>query len=386
MENEKEIIKFEDLFKEEHEPKQSDQGPVNKGKYSSAILVYLLIMFVLATVLYIVLSGVTSLQKTYSEDEVLLENVAYDTQSLAVMDQATYDTYMPTYANYITVIGDYEGYAILVNGNNTDYETLLMTTDDTTGESVLNITAIEDVFSAAPTITTWNGDITIHLYAGKTQTLPDFFTGTYTAVEGPVTQFSDFANSLVNFIIYLVLLPLLILILKRDLVFDYQMIMKQKSQWPSIIIFGYLYLIIGNLFANYASGFLGSLFGIAPDESINQMTIIRALDSNGVILMVLSAVVLGPLAEELIFRKSIFGLIRNNTWALIVSSLVFGSIHLVGEASIITALVNGLSYFVMGFVFGYIYMKNNRNIFASLSVHVLTNTVSIAYVLFQIYA
>ncbi len=381
MDNEKEIIKFEDLFESEHKPTQSDQGPVGKGRYSSAILVYLLIMFVFASVLFIALSGVPSLQKTYNEDEVLLENISYDTQSLAIMDLTIYDAYKSTYDNYIAEIGIYEGYAILTNINNTYYEALFMPN----GETTINPTVIANVFSQNPTTTTWNGEIAIHLYAGTSQTLPDFFTGTYTEVTGPVTQFSDFANSLINFIIYIVLLPLLILVLKRDLVFDYQIIMKQKNRWASIIIIGYLYLMIGNALANLGSSALGNLFGVSPDESINQLTIIRALDSNGVIFMIVSAVILGPLVEEMIFRKSIFGLIKNDVLALIVSSLVFGSIHLVGEASVMSALVNGLSYFVMGAVFGLIYIQNKRNIYASLSVHILTNLVSVGFIIFQIY-
>ena len=89
----------------------------------------------------------------------------------------------------------------------------------------------------------------------------------------------------------------------------------------------------------------------------------------------------GLVVEELIFRKAIFGLIKSNGMALFVSTFVFGIIHLVGEASIQEALVNGISYFVMGFIFGYIYIKNNRNIMIPIAVHILSNLVSVLFIL-----
>jgi hypothetical protein len=100
------------------------------------------------------------------------------------------------------------------------------------------------------------------------------------------------------------------------------------------------------------------------------------------VLIFISAVIIGPVVEELIFRKAIFGLISNDKVALAVSTFIFGAIHLLGEASILEALVNGVAYFVMGFVFGYIYLKNNRNIMVPIIVHVLSNLISVIGILF----
>ena len=107
------------------------------------------------------------------------------------------------------------------------------------------------------------------------------------------------------------------------------------------------------------------------------MTIVRMLNSNGIVFIVLSAVLIGPVVEELVFRKSIFGLIKNNTIAILVSSIIFGAIHLTAEASFAEALINGISYFAMGLVFGFIYIKNQRNIMAPIAVHILVNLISV---------
>jgi hypothetical protein len=122
---------------------------------------------------------------------------------------------------------------------------------------------------------------------------------------------------------------------------------------------------------------LSNAFSVPVSESINQITIVRMLNSDGVIFIVLSAVFIGPVVEELIFRKSIFGLIKNQNLALVLSALIFGAIHLTAEASIVTALINGISYFTMGAIFGYIYLKNNKNIMAPIVVHILVNLISV---------
>ncbi len=383
MEKDKDIIQFEDLFKEQPKEIKSDQQPDHKGRYSSAIVVYLLIMFVLASGLYLLFGNLSSFQQTYTEDQLILENVAYDTQSLAVMDISDYNLYKDDYQDYVAEIGEYMGFVILTNANNTYYDSLFYETDPITGDSVISTDKIDQVFSLSPIITTWDSqDLTINIYAGESQVLPSFFAVDYQEITGPITQISDFGNAVLNFLVYLALLPLLLIILKRDFVFDFNVMMTRKSQWFTIIVIGYLYLMLGNIFSNYTSSFLGDIFGLTQSESLNQITVIRSLESSGAVLMILSAVIMGPIVEELIFRKSIFGLFKSDKWALIVSTLIFGSIHLVGEASILSALVNGLSYFVMGFIFGFIYIKNKRNIFAPLAVHILSNTISIIAILF----
>ena len=112
-------------------------------------------------------------------------------------------------------------------------------------------------------------------------------------------------------------------------------------------------------------------------EAANQQAVISAVTSSTGILMIVSAVIIGPIIEELVFRKAVFGLISNNTVALIVSTLVFGFIHVMSEASVTEAIINGSSYFVMGFVFSFIYLKSDRNIMIPIAVHILNNAISI---------
>ncbi len=383
VDNEKEIIQFEDLFKNEIQPKKPNKyKPDRKGMYISAIFIYFVVMFVVATVLFLVIQDVPALQQTYTESELIIEQIAYDVDGIAIISEAVYQEYHEPYDGYVINISTYSDYAILVNTSNNYYTELMLDVDQVTEV----VTLKTDVFLGIiqdMTITTWDGGETlINIYAGKNQTLPYFFGADYYEVKGPITEPSDLGNSVLNFSVYLILLPSVFFILRIDFVGDFNEMKTKKNQWIPMIAIGYVYIIIGNVFSNYASNFLANVFSIAESESVNQITILRSLNSSGAILMVLSAVIMGPIVEELIFRKSIFGLFKNDKIALVVSAIFFGSIHLIGEVSILAALINGLSYFTMGFVFGFIYLQNNKNIFAPISVHILSNLISILAILF----
>jgi membrane protease YdiL (CAAX protease family) len=66
---------------------------------------------------------------------------------------------------------------------------------------------------------------------------------------------------------------------------------------------------------------------------------------------------------------------------MIISSFAFGIIHVLSEPSILALMINIIPYLVMGFVFGYLYIKHERNLFVVTMVHILTNIISIISIL-----
>jgi uncharacterized protein len=382
MNNNNEIIKFEDLFKEEIKQRKVRQNPEHKKNYGYALIVYILIMYAFASVLFLVAREIPSLKVTYTEEELILENIKSDLGGIAFMDDETYLFYKDQYEDDVISIGLYDEFHVLLNMNNDYYLGLLVLVNPETEQSEIRVQILEDMISQAPTIKQWSSGIKITIYEGNTQMIPDTLLGNTVILEGPLTVIKQFALALINFVIYIALLPGIAYLLKMDIVFDYQEAKEQKGQFFIAIIIGYLYIMLGNIASGYLSSFLSNIFGLVPGEAVNQEVIVSALRSDGMILMMISAIILGPIVEELIFRKAIFGLIKSDKMAIFISALVFGLIHLAGEASIQAALVNGISYFVMGFVFGYIYIKNNRNIMVPIVVHILSNLISIIVILF----
>jgi membrane protease YdiL (CAAX protease family) len=381
MNDNNEIIEFEDLFKDEIKERNEPPKPEDKKNYVYAIFSYLLVMFVLNALLLVAFSNIPNAIKEYTKDEIVLENIIIDVSGIALMETDTYDLYKQAYNGYAESLYTYQGYEIIYNTSNTYIEDLLLIKNDNDDIIGFNEDTFLSIFADdANLVNYWDTEKTLEItrYQTDDQLLPAYFiTENVEFIDYTGSSLSPFYQSLYQIVLYVILLLLLLRFLMHDLTYDFKLFKLVKNQWLVIIVTGYLYVMLGNYFSNFISTLLSNAFSMPINESINQISIVRMLNSEGVVFIVLSAVVIGPIVEELVFRKSIFGLIHNPKVALVISSLVFGAIHLTAEASIVTALINGVSYFTIGLVFGYIYIKNNKNIMAPIVVHILSNLISV---------
>jgi len=338
-------------------------------------------MFFINAIVISVIQLIPGSIKIYEKDEVVLEELLSDPFGIALMETSTYETYKNEYSGYIKSVYEYEDFSILYHHSNTYIESLLLVKDDDGAVVDFDEQTFLLIYETSDLrINYWdqNQAHRITRYQHDEQNLPDYFlTDDISLIENRLQGLTTFYMSLYQFVLYLILFGFIYTFMKNDVSYDFKKFKLIKNQWASIIIIGYLYVLLGNYLSNFISNMLSNASSIPISESVNQMTIVRMLNSNGVIFIVLSAVIVGPIVEELIFRKSIFGLIKNQNIALIVSSLIFGAIHLTAEASIAEALINGISYFTMGIIFGYIYIKNEKNIIAPIAVHILVNLVSV---------
>jgi len=125
-------------------------------------------------------------------------------------------------------------------------------------------------------------------------------------------------------------------------------------------------MVISNLFIIYViKG------GIAENEEA-----VRNLINISPIYMLFEVAIYAPLTEELIFRKSIRDIFKNK-WAFIITSgFVFGALHVISSVETTTDLLFLIPYCSLGFTFAYLYYKSN-NIFSSISMHAMHNTMAI---------
>lgn len=380
MDQEKEIITFEELFK--GEKKQTSKRPPenNKRGYTYSLLFYALVMYVVASILVILMMNMPSFTKTWTEDELVMDAVASDAGGFALVTTDVWNTYLSDYGDYVKTVGFYYGYVLVINSSNTEYYHLLMDPDFTESE-VIDPSKVELIIAFNSTVTAWTEDVEIAIYQGKNAPKPTTFTVDANIIEGPVTSITGEASSILNFVIYLIMVPGIIYFMKSDLILDFKDTKDKKREIIVPIIIGYAYVWVGNIVSTFLSTYLAGALDLEVGEAANQQAIISAVTSSAGILMIISAVFIGPVIEELIFRKAIFGLIKSNTVALIVSTFVFGLIHVISETSVQAAIVNGVSYFVMGFVFSYIYLKAERNVMIPIIVHIINNAVSILLIL-----
>ena len=125
-------------------------------------------------------------------------------------------------------------------------------------------------------------------------------------------------------------------------------------------VIGFFLVFLGQSIGAYIEFALGIEAGSENTESIMEVTKIAPI-------MILAVVVLGPILEELVFRRVIFGsIIQNyNFWiASIVSAVVFAAIHM--------DFTHILLYTICGMIFAFLYHKTKRLI-TPIIAHVLLN-------------
>lgn len=138
-----------------------------------------------------------------------------------------------------------------------------------------------------------------------------------------------------------------------------------KEYFSKYLKYWFLALIImavSNILISFING--GAIAG-------NEETI-RQTFSKAPVYMFISAVFLAPLLEELTFRQGIRNIFSNDLVFIIISGLVFGGLHVVGNVNSVIDLLYLIPYCTPGFIFAYIMTKTD-NVFVSMGIHFLHN-------------
>lgn len=134
------------------------------------------------------------------------------------------------------------------------------------------------------------------------------------------------------------------------------------------------YYLFG-LFAMFGFNILNSyIFDIG--NTTNEETIRAAIDVFPVYIFI-TAVIIGPIQEELVFRFSFNKAIRNKIAFIIISSLLFSYMHTTSDMNSLIDLLYLLPYLPLGISFAYILVKS-KNIFTTIAFHTLHNGVLVS--------
>lgn len=137
----------------------------------------------------------------------------------------------------------------------------------------------------------------------------------------------------------------------------------KKSSLPAAIgwgVLGFLLLIIGQSIA----AMIEMAIGIDPG-SANTQTLVRIAEV--VPYAIIAVVLFGPILEELVFRRVVFGSLNQtmNFWiATAISALVFALVHL--------EFTHLLLYFTTGLILAALYQRTKR-ILTPIIAHILLN-------------
>ena len=186
-------------------------------------------------------------------------------------------------------------------------------------------------------------------------------------------------SALYNIIIYAVLFIPLFISYSFELSYDmYSFISIKPYRKQLLIFFGifYIFTIIGSILSTIV---------YKDSSSVNQESINATIKNSsfGFVAMFITAVLVGPIVEELVFRQAFFDVFENKYLSIGISSLFFASIHVIssiGKSPLYMVSIT-IPYIASGLAFGIIYEKSHRNIWLSIIVHAATNAISLIIVM-----
>lgn len=180
-----------------------------------------------------------------------------------------------------------------------------------------------------------------------------------------------------NAIIYITLIVSCLILLKKEIITDFKKLEKQNA----VKVFLTCLAGVGLVYAgNIVGSILTSIFG-GTGSSANQEALEKILFSPYGFLMIVFIVVVGPIVEELVFRKSMHEILRSlklPTWLVLgISSVLFGLIHVISAGD----FVEVFPYILMGVTIGSLEIKT-KNIYPSIFVHIFINALSTAMIFY----
>lgn len=179
----------------------------------------------------------------------------------------------------------------------------------------------------------------------------------------------------VNFVFFCLNFICLTVILHRFLGDSFKVALKRPGHTLQSAFFGFI-----SYFAlSWAIGFM--IIWLSPDFSNANDGNIAGMMTEDPLIMTVGTVILAPVAEELMYRALVFRSIynRNRFLAYVVSTLLFGSIHVVGYIGVYTPMELGLAmlqYVPAGLCLGWAYARSNT-IWAPIIVHIAINQIGI---------
>lgn len=117
------------------------------------------------------------------------------------------------------------------------------------------------------------------------------------------------------------------------------------------------------------SNFIIKKMGISPptnDENVKSILYASPIFGG------ISTMILAPFIEEVTFRLNFKDVIKNKTLFIILSGVIFGSIHILGSFNDVYQLLYLIPYCSVGISLSYIYAYND-NIYTSYIIHVFHN-------------
>lgn len=172
--------------------------------------------------------------------------------------------------------------------------------------------------------------------------------------------------AIVNTFTDLILVLILIILYFKELKMEFKIF---KEKWKTSMDSAFKYWFIGLMImciSNIAIGYMTSLSTSSNEQAV------QGLISTTPYLMLFTAGILAPIAEEITFRKGIAKIFKNKWVYATASGLIFGLLHVIGSGNILEYLYV-IPYGSLGFFFALTYY-DTKSIYPSIIMHAIHNS------------
>lgn len=181
-----------------------------------------------------------------------------------------------------------------------------------------------------------------------------------------------------NILCELIIIILIIMLFKTQIKNAWIDLKKNHLKYFKKYIKYYIIALIVMMFSN------AYIFMINGGDIAGNEESIREMFSISPIYIYISAVLLAPVLEELVFRLSLKNILGNNLLFIIASGLIFGGLHIIGSITSPLDLLYIIPYGSFGVAFAYILTKTN-NIFVTMGFHLMHNGLIMALQVFMFF-
>ena len=179
--------------------------------------------------------------------------------------------------------------------------------------------------------------------------------------------------TIINIIVFALLFILTLIFNKEIIKCDLSKLKKDFKINIKSIIVSSLIAVIGYFIATI-------IVGVIIDSVV--ITEETVTDSN-LIQIFINLLIWAPITEELLFRSQLNKDIKNITLFIILSSVLFAGVHVLGNGLSFITLLTAIPYLVIGLYLSILYKKTN-NIIINIIIHLLINIVGVITILLMI--
>ena len=181
-------------------------------------------------------------------------------------------------------------------------------------------------------------------------------------------KISNKTQILLSFYDYIILLVILYFLYRKDIK---KYLKDLKKNFIKIIDKGFSYWTIGLIIMMISNFIIMKFIPMAtPNNEIEVQKIIKTLP----IISFISIGIMGPIIEEFTFRKTFYDLIKNKDVYVLVSGIVFGTLHVLFSYTSYWDFLYVIPYSALGICLAMMYKKTD-NLFTSILMHIFHNSI-----------